>query len=249
MGGRALGAAVRSTGTRSEFVTAPAQAVAGSVGVLGGTFDPIHIGHLALAEEAREALGLERILFVPAAMPPHKLDQEVTHAEHRRTMVELAISGNPAFELSTIELERVGPSYTVDTLEELAREAPAITLILSAESYHGLPGWDRPRRLLELARVAVAPRAGYQLPPRTWLEEQFPGLVDRVVFLDGPNLWVSASAIRARVAAGRSVRYLVPSDVVGYIAEHGLYRDTGAGRTGFAEPGIMDDNVTRTNAS
>jgi nicotinate-nucleotide adenylyltransferase len=221
-------------------VIGPVEVVPGSLGVLGGTFDPIHVGHLALAEEARESLGLERILFVPAAVPPHKQDQEIAAAEHRRAMVELAIADNASFGLSATELERAGPSYTVDTLEALGREVQALTLILSAESYRSLPTWDRARRLLELARIAVAPRAGHQLPPRSWLEEQFPGLADRVVFLEGPNLWVSASAIRARVAAGRSVRYLVPRDVVQYIGEHGLYRDERAERTGLARAGIMD---------
>jgi nicotinate-nucleotide adenylyltransferase len=229
-------------------VTAPDPGMPGAIGVLGGTFDPIHIGHLALAEEAREALGLERVLFMPAAIPPHKQGRPITDSVHRRAMVELAIADNPAFEVSTIELERSGPSYTVDTLEALAGRSTSLALVLSAESYRDLPGWHRPERILELATVAVAPRAGFELPSRDWLEDRFPGRAGRVVFLDGPRLWVSASEIRSRVAAGRSIRYLVPAEVDRYIALYGLYRTGTSSRTGSAEPGIMDD-VTRSNVS
>jgi nicotinate-nucleotide adenylyltransferase len=223
--------------------------VPGSVGVLGGTFDPVHLGHLALAEEAREALGLERVLFVPAAVPPHKRDRTITDAVHRVRMVALAIDGNPTLELSTLEIERPGPSYTVDTLEALRGSAAELTLLLSAESYRELPGWHRPARILELARVAVAPREGYALPPASWLDGQFPGAGVRVTLLDGPRLRVSASEIRARVEAGRSVRYLVSPAVAAYIATHDLYRPPRVDTTHPAEPGIMDDTVTRTGPS
>lgn len=198
----------------------------GSVGVLGGTFDPIHVAHLAIAEEAREALGLERILFVPAAMPPHKVDRPVSPAAHRLAMVELAIAGNPAFEVSHVELDRTGPSYTVDTLETLSvAGATDVVLIMSAEAFRELRTWRRPERILELAQLAVVPRDGYPDVSRAFLAEHFPGHEDRAVFLQGPRLRLSASALRVRAAHGRSLRYLVPDAVATYIGDHALYSD------------------------
>jgi len=197
---------------------------------MGGTFDPIHLGHLAVAEEAREVLGLGCVLFVPAGVPPHKPASNVTSAEDRVVMVELAIANNPAFRLSRVEVDRPGPSWTVDTLELLAaseRESgrePALTLILSAETFAGLPGWRDPERLFELARIAVVPRSGYEAPADAWLERHFPDATSRVVRLDGPRLPLSSTAIRERVAAGRSIRYLVPDAVARYIGDHGLYQ-------------------------
>ncbi len=244
MGAAALGGPL-TTGERSPAVAplpgrqaptgqaraAPAhEPVPGSVGVLGGTFDPIHIGHLAAAEEVREVLGLERILFVPAGIPPHKPDRLITAPGHRLAMVELAIAGNAAFEASRVELDRMGPSYTVDTVEALARipsggRGPDLTVILSAESFRGLPSWHEPGRLFGLARLAIVPRGGLAPPGKGWLEEHFPGIEARIVTLDAPRLRLSATDVRARVAAGRSIRYLVPDAVIGYIEDHGLYRD------------------------
>jgi len=194
-----------------------------NLGVMGGTFDPIHLGHLAVAEEAREVLDLERILFVPAGLPPHKPAGEVTSIEHRLAMVELAIADNRAFELSRIEVDRPGPSYTVDTLETLAAGGDRVTVILSAETFAELPTWHEPWRLFEAARVAVAPRWGYPAPDPDWLAATFPGREDRVSYLEGPRLGVSSTALRARVAAGRSIRYLVPQLVAAYIAANNLY--------------------------
>ena len=194
-----------------------------NLGVMGGTFDPIHLGHLAVAEEAREVLDLERILFVPAGLPPHKPAGEVTSIEHRLAMVELAIADNRAFELSRIEVDRPGPSYTVDTLETLAAAGDRVTVILSAETFAELPTWHEPWRLFEAARVAVAPRWGYPAPDPDWLAATFPGREDRVSYLEGPRLGVSSTALRARVAAGRSIRYLVPQPVAAYIAANNLY--------------------------
>jgi nicotinate-nucleotide adenylyltransferase len=201
-------------------VTDPGRA---AIGMMGGTFDPIHVGHLLIAEEAREALSLARMLFVPAGRPPHKPASEVTPGEHRVAMVELAIADNPAFELSRIEVDRAGPSYTVDTVESLAADHD-VTVILSAETFRELPSWHEPDRLFAAARVAVVPREGYPAPDPGWLAAAFPGRADRVIYLDAPHLGVSSTAIRARVAAGRSIRYLVPAAVEAYIAEHNLYR-------------------------
>jgi nicotinate-nucleotide adenylyltransferase len=194
-----------------------------SLGVMGGTFDPVHLGHLAVAEEAREVLDLQRILFVPAGQPPHKPAGEVTPVEHRLAMVDLAIADNPAFELSRIEVDRAGLSYTVDTLEALAATGDRLTVILSAETFAELPSWHEPERLFAAARVAVAPRWGYPAPDPGWLAATFPGREDRVSYLEGPRLGVSSTALRARVAAGRSIRYLVPEPVAAYIAANNLY--------------------------
>jgi nicotinate-nucleotide adenylyltransferase len=203
---------------------------AGSIGVFGGTFDPIHVAHLAVAQEALEALGLERVVFVPAGQPPHKPGQVITSGEHRLAMVELAIAGNERFAVDRLELDRAGPSYTVDTLEALRAPgfvsggAPDLTLILSAEAFLSLPTWNEPRRVLELACVAVAPRDGYPGASAAFVTEHFPDQLARVVFLDGPRLRLSATELRDRAAAGRSLRYLVPDAVAAYIDDHDLYR-------------------------
>lgn len=196
---------------------------------MGGTFDPIHLGHLTVAEQTREALDLASVVFVPAGDPPHKRDRAVTPAAHRLAMVELAISGNPGFTVSRVELDRTGPSYAVDTLAELAARADADgrerpVFILSVEALWGFPTWREPRRILELCRIAVVPRRGTPAPDAAWLSRELPGLEDRFVFLDGPHLGHSATDIRTRVAAGRSIRYLVVPAVEAYIREHQLYR-------------------------
>jgi nicotinate-nucleotide adenylyltransferase len=222
MGGAALGADVSD---------GPRPLVSGSLGVFGGTFDPIHFAHLAVAEEAAEALGLERVLFIPAGEPPHKPGRAIAPAEDRLAMVERAIAGNPRFAADRLELDRPGPSYTVDTLEALrATRAAAATprdlvLILSAEAFLGVMTWREPRRILELARIVVAPRDGYPSAGPDFLAEHLPDLADRATFLDSPRLRVSASELRARAAAGRSLRYLVPDAVIAYIGDHGLYQN------------------------
>lgn len=208
----------------------PRPLVLGTVGVFGGTFDPIHVAHLAVAQEAAESLGLERVLFVPAGQPPHKPGLEITSGRHRLAMVELAVAGNERFAASRQELDRAGPSYTVDTLEALrasrlaAGTSTDLVLILSAEAFLGLMTWRDPRRVLELARFVVAPRDGYPDAGPAFLEEHLPDLADRAVFLDGPRMRLSASELRDRAAAGRSLRYLVPDAVAAYIGDHGLYR-------------------------
>ena len=202
-----------------------------TLGVLGGTFDPIHIAHLAVAEEAREALGLDQVLFIPAGQPPHKPDQAVTPGDERLAMIELAIAGNPAFAASRIELDREGPSYTVDTLRalraerEAARASTDLVFIVSSEAFAAFATWREPRQVLELAPIAVAPRDGFPDATREAVVREFPEHADRVVFLDGPRLRLSASDLRERAAAGRSLRYLVPDAVAAHIEDHALYRD------------------------
>jgi nicotinate-nucleotide adenylyltransferase len=203
----------------------------GALGVFGGTFDPIHVAHLAVAEAARDAVGLERVLFVPAGEPPHKAGRPISPADQRYAMVAAAIAGNDGFELSRMELDRSGPSYTVDTLRDLraariaAGAAPTLALVLSAEAFVELPTWHRPEQVLELAALVVAPRDGYPEAAPDFLERHFPGVAARAVFLDGPRMRLSASDLRARAAAGRSLRYLVPDAVAAYIGDHALYQD------------------------
>ncbi len=236
MGGAALGARLTDPSPQAgggDAGTAPRRPR--SVGMLGGTFDPVHIGHLAVAEEARASLALDEVLFVPAGIPPHKQDREITPADDRVAMLELATRDNPAFTVSRAEVDRSGPSWTVDTVAGLLAAAEAagapidVTLILSAESWAGVGTWREPDRLLSLCRVAVVPRAGFdrpdpapgQDPPRRGLAGAPPA--PGVVALDGPRLQVSSSEIRARIAARRSVRYLVPDAVIRYIGDHALY--------------------------
>ncbi|MET0773006.1 MAG: nicotinate-nucleotide adenylyltransferase [Candidatus Limnocylindrales bacterium] len=199
-------------------------------GVMGGTFDPIHLGHLAVAERARESLDLAGVVFVPAARNPLKDVGPMAPSEERVAMVELAIAGNERFRASRIELERERPSYTVDTLEAFhadgryaggGREDPV--LILSVEAITRLPDWHRIDRILELARVAIVPRRGYPPTDAGTLEAVFPDRASRFLVLDGPDLGHSATEIRARVAAGRSVRYLVPEPVDAWIRGRALY--------------------------
>ncbi len=203
------------------------------VGILGGTFDPIHYGHLVIAEQVREALSLDRVLFVPAALPPHKLLEYVTPPEDRAAMVELAIAGNPAFAISRIELERDGPSYSVDTMRELVDEAAHqgvardFHFILSVEALAGVNAWHEPAELLALTRLAVVARPGTPLPDPAGLEAMLPdgaASADRVDCIETVPLAHSSSDVRARAAAGKSIRYLVPPAVEAYIRHHRLYR-------------------------
>jgi nicotinate-nucleotide adenylyltransferase len=198
--------------------------------VLGGTFDPIHFAHLAIAEAAADVLELSGVLFVPAGLPPHKPERIVTAPSHRLRMVELAIVGNERFRLSRVEVDRPGPSYTVETLERLVAEPVdeaaarhGYVFLVSVEALAGLHRWREPQRILELCRLAVVPRFGYRAPGRAWLAEHFPGQEERILFLDGPDLGHSASRIRSLAAEGRSIRYLVPDAVAAYIREHDLY--------------------------
>jgi nicotinate-nucleotide adenylyltransferase len=219
-------------GTPLTLPDAPASSeLAGATGILGGTFDPPHLGHLAIAEDVREALRLRVVMFVPAGSPPHKADRPISSAEHRLAMVELAVAGNATLAISRVELERPGPSYSVDTLEGLHADAAThgdegrFVLIMSTEALSSLPTWHEPARLLRACHVAVVERPGFRTPGRPWVGEHFPGLEDRFVFLEGPRLCHSSAGIRARVSAGRSIRYLVPPAVADYIAEHRLYSE------------------------
>ena len=191
------------------------------VGVYGGTFDPIHVGHLIIGELAREALELDRLLFVVAKRPPHKVTEAITPAEVRLEMVRLATHDNPFFEPSDIEIRRGGISYTVDTLQaltdELGTTREELFFLMGADSLVDFPNWRRPERILELATVVALRRPGVDL------SDVDPEYLRRVRLLPTPLLEISATNIRQRVSRGCSIRYLVPDAVVDYIRTHGLY--------------------------
>jgi nicotinate-nucleotide adenylyltransferase len=194
------------------------------IGVLGGTFDPIHMGHLVVAEEARIKLGLREVLFVPAGQPWLKRDRDITLAVHRVEMVRRAIADNPHFKLCTLEVERPGPSYTVDTLtmlqKQLVSEA-SFFFILGRDTLAELPLWKEPQKLVQLCRLVVPPRLGSR--DLKHLEKAIPGLLDKVIQLDMPVIGISSSEIRQRIAQGLSIRYLVHPEVEKYITEQKIY--------------------------
>jgi nicotinate-nucleotide adenylyltransferase len=197
------------------------------IGILGGTFDPPHVGHLWLATLAVDAIGLDRVLFMPAAQPPHKQGEAVTSASDRLLMTRLAIAGDEAFELTLIEMERSGPSYTIDSVVELRRlygEEAELFLLMAADSLAQIDAWRQPDELLERIEWVVGPRPGAALPDRSSLEDRFGERASRIHLLDGPSLDVSSTAIRERVAAGHAIRYLVPRGVEELIVDRGLYR-------------------------
>jgi len=210
------------------------------IGILGGTFNPIHIGHLRSAEEVCEARGLDRILFIPTATPPHKRKDAVVAAAHRLAMVKLAIAGNPRFRVSTIEIERRGRSYSVDTLRMLRAHMPAarFSFIMGADAFREITTWKDYRSIFALCDVIVTSRPPFEEPP---LRAALPVAVrkefcyraavrtlehrtgNRIIFQRISDLEISASAIRHRLEHGLSVRYFVPISVHRYIARHRLY--------------------------
>ncbi|TET16955.1 MAG: nicotinate-nucleotide adenylyltransferase [Dehalococcoidia bacterium] len=197
-----------------------------NIGVLGGTFDPIHMGHLIVAEETKLRLNLAEILFVPAGLPWLRVNSPISAAEHRVQMVRLAIGDKPYFKLSTIEVKRAGPSYTVDTIAELKGRLGVrdeLFFILGWDSLAELPEWREPSRLIKMCHLVAVPRVGYSLPDLNGLEAAIPGLAQRVILFDTPEIDISASVIRQRVAQGLPIDHLVPEPVDRYIREQGLY--------------------------
>ncbi|HEY2955952.1 MAG TPA: nicotinate-nucleotide adenylyltransferase [Candidatus Eisenbacteria bacterium] len=198
------------------------------IGLFGGTFDPPHVGHLAIAEWARETLRLERVLFVPAGFPPHKRRARLSSVEHRLAMTRLAVRDNAAFTVSTLEARRDGPSFTVDTLRAVRHRDPRarLYLLMGADSLADFPGWRDPVAILGCATLAVAVRPGSAARAAAGAVRRLaPGA--RIAWLANPGLDLSSSAIRARAGSGRSVRYLVPDAVARYVARHRLYRRGG----------------------
>jgi nicotinate-nucleotide adenylyltransferase len=197
------------------------------IGILGGTFDPPHVGHLWLATLAADAIGLDKVLFMPASQPPHKGGRLVTKAADRLLMTRLAVAGDDLFDLTIIEMERPGPSYTVDSVAELQRlygTDATLYLVMAADSLAQIETWRQPDELLERIEWIVGPRPGSPRPDRSVLERRFGPNASRITLLDGPSLDVSSSDVRRRVAAGHAIRYLVPRGVEELIVERGLYR-------------------------
>lgn len=198
-------------------------------GILGGTFDPPHLGHLVLAQEAYVRLGLERVWLVPTGMPPHKRGRQITAKAHRQAMVARAIAGDARFGLCTAELTRAGPSYTVDTLRLLRAhwgQATWLSLIVGWDMLLTLPEWhDAPGVVAEADQFAAAHRPGVPRDDRAIaaLEAQLPGLRSKLVLLPAPQLDLAATAVRERVASSLPIRYLVPDAVRCYIEQHHLY--------------------------
>jgi nicotinate-nucleotide adenylyltransferase len=197
-----------------------------SIGIFGGTFDPPHLGHLTLAAEARTQLGLDRLLWVLTPDPPHKQNQPIAPLEHRLAMVKLAIADVPSFALSTVEMDRPGPHYAVDTVKILVDQNPRAELVylMGGDSLRDLPTWHRPADLVAALRfIAVMRRPGDSVDLST-LEKAIPGLTDKVRFVEAPLLDIAACEIRARVAEGRPFRDFLTPGVYTYIIEHDLYR-------------------------
>jgi nicotinate-nucleotide adenylyltransferase len=196
-----------------------------SIGILGGTFNPPHIGHLVCAQEARAQLGLERVVLMPVHTAPHKEVADDPGPDARLALCHAAIAGDEDLEVSTVEIERGGPSYTVDTLRALhgSREGDDLTFIVGGDMASTLPSWREPEAVLELARVAVAEREEHRRHEIAERVARLPGAQDRVVFFTMPRLDISSSDIRRRVAEGHPVRWLVPGDVADEIERRGLY--------------------------
>lgn len=200
------------------------------IGIMGGTFDPIHLGHLVTAEEARWQLGLDRVIFVPNRHPPHKDPAEVTDPEHRFRMTFLATATNPYFDVSREEIDRPGPSYTVDTLRAFRARCGGVELfyITGADAIHQIlrGEWYRTEELLRLCEFIAASRPGYTLDREDWQNSRIGRAYrDRIHLLEIPALAISSTEIRWRVRHGKPIRYLVPGAVEQYILKHGLYRE------------------------
>ncbi len=190
------------------------------IGVIGGTFDPVHLGHLVIAEEARCHFGLDKLMFMLSAHPPHKDESQISRAEIRLEMLKRAIADNPYFEISDLELARSGKSYTVDTVKDLKDRFGSETeiyFIMGTDSLLDMDHWKEPNRIFELLKVVVAERPGFRLAKAK------PEFAQHIVTLDVPVIGVSSTEIRNRVAEGRSIRYLVPESVIEFIEEERLY--------------------------
>lgn len=201
------------------------QEVTSRIGVFGGTFDPPHIGHLIIAAELRHALRLDHVLFVPAGRPPHK-PETVSDDDDRLAMVRLAIAGDPAFAVSTVDVDRGGPSYSADLLAILKGEFPdaSLAFLMGEDSLRDFPSWHRPGTIATLAELGVATRPGVEVDLGTVLRA-VPEAAGRVVLVPTPSIGVSSRDLRRRVATGAPIAHQVPAAVERYIRERGLYRD------------------------
>jgi nicotinate-nucleotide adenylyltransferase len=195
------------------------------VGVLGGTFDPIHIGHLILAEEARDQLKLDRVYFVPAGNPPHKQGRRLAPVAERVQMTELAVAGNDAFRVSRVDADRAGPHYTIDMVQIIQGQLPPgceLFFLMGFDSLTELPTWHEPARLIAACHLVALTRHDIDVD---WakLEAALPGIRQRVTILDMPELEIASHQLQERIREGRSIRYLVPEPVRQYITREGIY--------------------------
>lgn len=196
------------------------------IGVFGGTFDPIHIGHLVLAGEARHQLELDRIVLAPAGDPPHKPDSPLSPLRHRLAMCRLAVADETAMRVSLIDAERPGPHYTSDLMRLFQREvggAGQLYFLMGLDSLRDLPTWHEPEWLVRNCRLVALRRHDVDID-WTGLEAELPGVRERVIVLEMPELEISSSSLRKRVQSGQPIRYQVPRAVERYIVEQGLYR-------------------------
>ena len=196
------------------------------VGLLGGTFNPPHVAHLVCAQEALLQLGLERVLLVPVAVPPHKAADDDPGAEHRVAMCEAAVAGDDRLGVSRVDVDRPGPSYTVDSLRALRAAAPddELVFVVGGDMAHSLPSWRDPEAILALAELGVAEREEVRRADIAERLAPLAGAAERVRFFAMPRLDVSSSLLRRRAAAGLPLRYLVPEAVAAYVEREGLYR-------------------------
>ena len=197
------------------------------VGIFGGTFDPIHLGHLAVARSIESSLGLDNVIFIPAGQPWLKADTPVSRVKDRVQMLRLALARRRAFELSTIEADRPGPSYSVDTMGTLQRQLGSdadLFFLLGSDALMDIAKWKEPQRLIQLCQLVAFARPGFGLPTMEALEAAVPGVSQRVVFAEVPQVNIRATDIRRRIAEGRSIQRLVPRAVERYILEYGLYK-------------------------
>jgi len=194
------------------------------IGVFGGTFDPVHRAHIALAEAARDALRLDKVMLVPAGHPMSRNELPVAPAKDRLAMLRLAVKGKKGLEVSDLEIDRSGPTYTVDSITQLRKSAPAaeIYFIMGCDSLVQLPEWKDPARLIALCRLVAVPRPGCAADLEK-LEKKIPGISKNVIFLKEPNLDVSATVIRDRLANNETIDDIVPATVAEYIKKHHLY--------------------------
>jgi len=196
------------------------------IGIFGGTYDPPHLGHLILASEARNQLLLSRLLWVLTSIPPHKLDQDISPVEDRQAMLKLAIIDEPGFALSTVDIDRPGPHYSVDTIKLLSKQNPGakIIFLVGGDSLRDLPFWHHPQELAAACdEIGVMRRPGDTIDLST-LDDAIPGIITKVRFVDAPLLEISSHEIRERASKGLPFRYYVLPMVYDYIIEHSLYR-------------------------
>ncbi len=198
------------------------------IGILGGTFDPIHMAHLIIAEECRIRVPLQKVVFIPTGQPWLKSGSRITSGALRMEMVRLAVADNPSFDSSSVEIDRPGLTYSVDTLEELVSQwGPDIEInfIIGVDSLLSLSRWKDPERFLDLCTLTAVTRPGYSPDALEEVKRQYPVLEQKLGLIEGPSIGISGTEIRRRVAAGLSVRYLVPPGVEGFISGRGLYKD------------------------